>query len=123
MNNTQYIEGVIPVNTMKNQEINLNIRYDAPDEIWEKIPAIYAQPDGWLGYGLGGEQGQKAIPYWFSYKENEKHISASVEPAGLQIAGLMNSEEWDTWVKNFKIVATSELGYKVGEIESGEVDF
>ncbi|HEY8917713.1 MAG TPA: hypothetical protein VIM87_14815 [Chitinophaga sp.] len=108
---------------MKEQEMNLNIRYDAPDEVWDKVPVIYAQLNGWLGYGLGGDHGEKGIPYWFSFNEDEKHISASVEPGGLQFVGLMDTEEWDIWVKAIKEIATKELGYKVGEIELGEVDF
>ena len=108
---------------MELQHINLNIRYDAGDEVWNKIPNIYQQLAGWIGYGLGGEKGEKNIPYWFSFNENEKHILASVEPVGLSFYGLMDNSEWDEWVKRIKIIATNELGYIVGKIESGEVDF
>lgn len=108
---------------MQYQEMILNIRYDAQDEIWDKIPLIYSQLNGWLGYGKGGDLGQKGIPYWFSYNDEEKHISASVEPGGLQFSGLMEDAEWQLWVKVIKHNATRELGYKVGEIELGEVDF
>lgn len=37
---------------------------------------------------------RKGIPYWLSYNEREKHISASVEPVGGQFAGLMEDTEW-----------------------------
>ncbi len=104
-------------------EMNLNIRYDAAEEVWNKIPLIYAQLDGWLGYGTGGEYGDKGIPYWFSFNENEKHILASVELGGLHFSALIDSDEWIIWVKKIKEIATRELGYKVGEIELGEVDF
>lgn len=100
---------------MNAQHMNLNIRYDAPEEVWNKIPAIYEQLDGWMGFGNG-------IPYWFSFNENEKHIYASSEPGGLSFSGLMNDQEWSTWVKKIKYLATQTLGYKVGEIETGEVD-
>ena len=59
---------------MTHQEMNLNIRYDAPKEIWDKIPLIYEQLTGWLGFGKGGDLGEKGIPYWFSFNQNEKHI-------------------------------------------------
>lgn len=31
---------------MECKEMILNIRYDAPDEIWDKIPFIYGQLNG-----------------------------------------------------------------------------
>ncbi|KAA2241509.1 hypothetical protein F0L74_16570 [Chitinophaga agrisoli] len=108
---------------MTSHEMNLNIRYDAPEEIWNKVPLIYAQLKGWLGYGTGGECGEKGLPYWFGFNEHEKHILASVEMGGLQFSGLMDTDEWINWVKEIKEIATRELGYKVGEIELGEVDF
>lgn len=105
---------------MQRREMNLNIRYDLPQEIWDKVEHVYASLDGWLGYG-DGKTGEQGIPYWFSFNENEKHIFASVEPAGVQFCGLMEQEEWDAWVKKIKQVATQQLGFKVGEIERGEV--
>ncbi len=101
----------------------LNIRYEAPNEVWDKVPLIYARLENWLGYGTGGENGERGIPYWFSFNENEKHITASVEPGGLHFTALMDTKEWEVWVKSIKEIATRELGYKVGEIELGEVDF
>ena len=108
---------------MKTQEMNLNIRYDAPKEIWDKVPAIYKNMDGWLGYGDGKNKGEYGIPYWFGFDENEKHILASVEPGGLQFTALMADKEWNEWVIKIKALATDVLGYKVGEIKLGEVDF
>lgn len=104
------------------QEMTLNIRYDAPEEVWDKVAKIYKQLNGWLGFGAG-DRGEKGIPYWFSFSENEKHILASVEPGGLHFTGLMDLDEWTIWAKEIKSIATSELGFKVGEIELGEVDF
>jgi hypothetical protein len=101
---------------MTDHYMNLNIRYDAPREIWNKVSLIYEQLPGWLGF-------HEHIPYWFSINENEKHISASVEPSGLHFSALMDTAEWTDWVKAIKEIATKELGYKVGEIELGEVDF
>jgi len=108
---------------MKHQEMNLNIRYDAPNSIWDKVPSVYEQLEGWLGFGKGGNFGENGIPYWFSFNENEKHVLASVEPSGLQFAGMMENDEWKDWVAKIKSIATKELGFKVGEIELGEVDY
>lgn len=102
--------------------MNLNIRYDAPSAIWDKVPLVYEQLAGWLGFGKGGDFGEEGIPYWFSFNENEKHISASVEPGGLHFVGMMDKDEWIIWVKEAKRIATRELGFEVGEIELGEVD-
>ena len=33
----------------------------------------------------------------------------------------MKNEEWEKWVKDIKMKATQILGFKVGEIELGEV--
>ena len=103
--------------------MNLNIRYDAPSEVWDKIASIYSRLNGWLGFGGGGNQGQIGIPYWFSYEEEKMHVCASVEPSGLFFSGLMDDAEWELWIKEIKHIATSELGYRIGEIEKGEVDF
>ena len=52
-----------------------------------------------------------------------KHICASIEPSGLHFTGLMDDAEWGLWIAEIKRIATKELGYKVGEIEKGEVDY
>lgn len=56
---------------MNYQYMTLNIRYDSGKEIWDKIPHIYQQMDGWIGWGTGGDNGEKGIPYWFSFNEDE----------------------------------------------------
>lgn len=59
--------------------------------------------------------------YWFSKDENQKHVCSSIEPAGLVFSGLMNDDEWNTWSNKLKRTASEILGYKIGEIELGEV--
>lgn len=108
---------------MKRQTINLNIWDYLPVEIWNKIPSLYAQLNGWKGFGKGGNQGEKNLPYWFSFQENEKHILASVESSGLSFEALMNDEAWEKWVNEIKILATKTVGFKIGEIERGEVGY
>lgn len=107
---------------MEFQECNLNIRYDAPEIIWKKVAKLYEVMPGWMGFGTK-EKGEEGIPYWFSFDEEEKHILASVEPSGLQFSGLMKLDEWNHWKFEFKQKATELLGFKVGEIEEGEVDY
>jgi hypothetical protein len=105
---------------MKLHECNLNIRYDLPKEIWDKVPLVYEKMNGWLGFGKEGE-GANGIPYWFSYNEDEKSISASVEPSGLHFVARMELDEWIEWKLEIKKIATEILEFKVGEIEEGEV--
>jgi hypothetical protein len=102
---------------------NINIRYDLPQEVWDKVPDVYKNMDGWLGFG-DGKNGMKDIPYWYSFEENQMSISVSVEPSGLQFSALnINEEKWNSWLSSFKKKATEVLGFKVGEIEEGEVGY
>ncbi len=109
---------------MNHQDMNLNIRYDLPDHIWQSvIPEIYEALDGWLGFEIDKTNPAKGLPHWFSFNETKKHIMASVEPGGLLFTGLMPDNDWETWKLNIKRIATKKLGFKVGEIELGEVDY
>lgn len=95
---------------MKRQFVNLNLYYWLP--IWEyRIPLIYSKMEGWI----------EGTNSWFSQNFKEKNIHASLEPAGLAISGLIDDEEWNKWISKFKQNAQEILGYKVGEIELGEV--
>ena len=104
--------------------MNLNIWYDAPPEVWEKVPAVCASMDGWLGFG-DGVQGQEGIPYWFSFDDSgdQPELRASVEPSGLFISGYLDDAIWDAWRAKIKQVATQMLGYPVGELELGEGNY
>jgi hypothetical protein len=107
---------------MNKHEMNLNIRYDLPTKIWENvIPKIYKQMDGWIGFATKETAFKEGLPHWFSFNENEKHIYASVEASGLQFFALMEDKEWEQWKKSIKAIASRKLGFKVGEIELGEV--
>lgn len=99
---------------------NFNIRYDLPEKVWNKVPMVYKQMDAWIGFGKEGK-GEEGIPYWYSYNEDEKSICASLEPSGLQFSAYMEEEEWHIWKNTFKKIATDLLGFKVDEIEEGEV--
>lgn len=109
---------------MNHQNMNLNIRYDLPNDTWQTIiPEIYKTLDGWLGFETDETSHSRGLPHWFSFNDTEKHIMASVEPGGLLFTGLMDNEEWETWKLNIKRIATEKLGFKIGEIELGEVDY
>lgn len=104
--------------------MNLNIRYDLPKETWDKlIPEIYREAEGWLGFAPDNLLFRIGLPHWFSFNDHEKYVTASVETSGLHFSGQMNDDEWVNWKKQIKEIATKKLGFKVGEIELGEVDF
>ena len=42
-----------------------------------------------------------------------------IEPSGIQIAGTMPDEIWETWYDELKVKLTAALGYEVGEPEDG----
>lgn len=107
---------------MEEQNCNLNIRYNLPNEIWERVPSIYEQMPGWLGFGKDG-LGEEGIPHWFSYNQNEKSVVASVESSGLLFTANMELNEWLEWKTEFKRIAIDTLGFIVGEIEEDEVGY
>ncbi|MCM1505946.1 MAG: hypothetical protein NC177_02270 [Ruminococcus flavefaciens] len=85
-------------------DINLNIHYSVPDELWEKIYNTF-----------------RNMPYW---NENENcwtgddiDLWYSVEPSGIQIAGTMPENIWNKWYSNLKKELTKALGYEIGEPE------
>lgn len=91
-----------------NQDINLNIHYSTPKELWNKIDEVY-----------------KAMPYWAGNDKEAKwtgtevDLYASVEPSGIQIAGTMPEDIWNEWYRSLKQKLTVALGYEIGEPEEG----
>ena len=89
-------------------DINLNIHYTAPEEVWSEISEVY-----------------KSMPYWAGEDGEVKWIGegvdlwASVEPGGLQIAGTMPKDIWNDWYYSLKLKLTTALGYEIGEPEDG----
>lgn len=106
---------------LEEQEATLNIWYYLPNEIWAKVPEIYDKMPGWLGLAPDGEL--KGFPFWFSYDTNARYVSSSSELSGFKLIGRMKEEEWKKWIQEFKQQATAILGFKVGDIEEGEVDY
>ena len=71
------------------------------------------------------------MPYWVSDKEKRidclfwhdeddcVELYCSVEPGGVQISGLMQSDIWVKWYDDLKRRLTDTLGYEIGESEEG----
>ena len=95
---------------MEIYNINLNIHYSAPQEVWDKLEKLYSEMPGWIGFYDG-------CVIW--YGEGEKLIEACVEPSGLQFFAKMEPAEWESWIALFKSKASVALGYEIGEPEDG----
>lgn len=106
------------MNALPYQSCNLNIWCYLPQNIWAKVPLVYEQMPGWIGFI---EDGESSIPHWFGCKQPSPMITASVEPSGLLFEGQMLTKDFEKWITLFKHKATEILRFKVGEIELGEV--
>lgn len=89
-------------------DINLNIHYSAPEEVWKKISDVYSS----MPYCDENED----LPHWVG--ENID-LWASVEPGGIQISGSMPKDIWNEWYDTLKSKLTDALGYEIGEPEEG----
>lgn len=90
------------------QDINLNIHYSAPREVWNKINEVYASMPYWSG--------NDKVVKWIG---KEVDLWASVEPSGIQITGTMPDDIWNEWYSSLKQKLTNALGYDIGEPEEG----
>jgi hypothetical protein len=69
--------------------------YDFTPENWQELARIYDQ--------LPGKRYEKGVPYWFGDNESKSpHLWASVEPSGLQVAGLLPLADWQQWDEAFR---------------------
>lgn len=91
-------------------DINLNIHYTAPDEVWDKIIAVYRSMPYWT------ENSDRQGPSWIG---TDIELWVSVEPSGIQIFGTMPEEIWTEWYSSLKEKLTAALGYEIGEPEDG----
>jgi len=91
---------------------NLNIPCSLPAETWENLSGLYSEMPGWSGFING-------IPQWYAQNNDERIITASVEPSGLQFYAELPQEEWDFWFELFKNRASEILGFEIGEPEDG----
>lgn len=89
-------------------DLNLNIHYSLPEQVWDRIDKVY-----------------KSMPYWAGNDAEVKWIGddidlcAFVEPSGIKIAGTMPDDIWNKWYSSLKNKLTKELGYEIGEVEEG----
>lgn len=90
--------------------INLNIHYSAPQQIWDKLEQLYKEMPGWNGFKEG-------CPQWKGRETG--FIEASAESSGLQFYVKLPAEEWDEWIHRFTEKASGLLGYEIGEPEDG----
>lgn len=95
---------------MKTYNINLNIHYSAPQEVWDRLESLYKEMPYWRGFIDGCAQ-------WYGI--DEQVIEASVEPSGLRFYAKLPSEKWEEWINIFKEKASNLLGYEIGEPEDG----
>lgn len=86
------------------RDINLNIHYTIPNDEWKKVINVFESMSHWSENKWIGED----IDLWFS-----------VEPSGIQIAGIMPDVIWDEWYLTLKKKLTEVLKYEVGEPEDG----
>lgn len=91
-----------------NHDVNLNIHYSAPQEVWDKTQAVFSA----MPYWVGGSDGS----CWLG---DGVDLDASVEPAGLNICGEMPEDIWAEWFDTLKRRLSDALGYEIGEPEEG----
>lgn len=66
-----------------------------------RIHALYADLPGWQGW-------HDQQPYWFGYDEGDvPYLWASLEPPGLQVAGVLRQADWMAWDSAFQARAQS----------------
>jgi hypothetical protein len=78
---------------------------------WTTLDQIYQRLPGWRGHipqRLPGWRGymyrRPAYPFWFgSDQKLYPHLTASVEPPGLQITGTLPASDFQTWHERFMI--------------------
>lgn len=77
----------------------LDFKVFTPDH-WKTLGEIYRGLPGWCGCDTTSAV---HLPSWFGSNEEESpHLSASVEPSGLQISGTLGIDEWLNWDEEFK---------------------
>lgn len=88
--------------------VNLNIHWQAPDYIWDKVDEVFKNMKY---YDVSAE-----YPRWVN---GEYYIESSVEPSGLQLYSTMPEDMWNEWYSELKEKLTEALGYEIGEPEDG----
>lgn len=93
-------------------DINLNIHYTIPEDLWKKVFEVFCSMPYWNGdkynYNNGLMWTGDGIELYYSF-----------EPGGIQITGKMPYEIWRKWYPDLKRKLTDVLGYEIGEPEEG----
>jgi hypothetical protein len=58
---------------------------------WKRLQETYEGLSGWAGTGSHG------CSCWFGREEAAPYLLASVEPSGLQVSGVLRSQDWSSW--------------------------
>ena len=89
---------------MEHHDINLNIHYTMPDDLWKKLSEVYASMPYWVE--------EEKSPCW---RAENIDLMASVEPSGIQIFGEMPEEIWEIWYSELKEKLTRSEERRVGK--------
>ena len=65
---------VINMDNLISESRNVNIRYDLPVNIWDKVPDVYKSMEGWLGFG-DGKFGEKGISESSFRRQQRSHLT------------------------------------------------
>lgn len=88
------------------------ISYELPDFEWRKLRDVYARLPGYCGFDDSG------CPIWYSHEEGKgPYLWASVEPSGLLVAGVLDSETWRQWDAAFRNESSRVLGFEVKDAD------
>ncbi len=91
-----------------NVDVSLNIHWEAPDEVWEKVDEVF-----------------RSMRYYDELSDTPKwtapdiNLVSSNEPSGLQIYGEMPEYLWEEWYDELCEKLTDALGYEIGDVEDG----
>jgi hypothetical protein len=85
-----------PVGVLKPVERVYCLRFSQfTDAHWKRLREIYALLPEWATVGDG-------MPYWFGPEEDPPYLTASLEPSGIVVDGLLSEENWQEWDRAFQ---------------------
>ena len=94
---------------MNEQTITLNLPYDLTDDEWAKVDAVYRSMDGWLNH--------PSEPFWYGVQGDPRSISASSEPSGLLLEGVIEHHLWTGWLTVLCARLTLSLNREICDAE------